>query len=242
MRHHRPRPQATAALIPSLLALLLASCGSAFTSGEAGGSGGLGATGGAAVGGSQVGGAGTAGAGADGGALSHPPECAAAEDCKLIDDCCNCVAVPLDETAPGCGVTECGNEQPCVVSGVHAADPLCEAGRCAAGFDCDHLKVNCSTTAPDCGSTSDVPSVIGNCWSGACVAPTECSYVAASEICTSRGLVAVTVVAATDERIHCVAPFEQCGSNANCWCLGSSVCADAPCFDAGPGRISCRTQ
>jgi hypothetical protein len=238
-----------ASSISALAVLLSAGCGEAFSGGDgggspqggggAGGTGASGATGAEAGGGNGAGGGSSAGgSGSTGGALSYPPECTTSESCQLVDDCCNCVALLVGEPAPPCAVVDCANDAPCVVNGIRAADPLCEAGRCVAGFDCDHLHVSCLEPMPSCNVSSQIPSVFGGCWSGTCVEPTECSYVATSDVCTSRGLVAVTVLAPTDERIHCVAPFPECVT-PDCRCLGSSVCGDAPCFDSGPGRLSC---
>ena len=120
------------------LALALAAgCDSTTTvvgAGGAGGSGsGAGASGGAGVGGSTttttgVGGAGGS-TGSTGGGLPAVPECASAEECDLLNDCCSCAGVPAGTSVP-CDVPECFAPTCSVHEGTEPLQATCAAGRC----------------------------------------------------------------------------------------------------------------
>jgi hypothetical protein len=198
-----------------------ASGGSAGASGgSAGASGGsAGASGGSA---GAAGSGGTAGQSTGGSAGASPadPECKNDADCQIVNDCCNCIAIPKSEQPPSCGISTC-----LVASCTPLGNPSkahCIAGRCSMGFDCDDSTVSCASPSPVCNPGS-VPLISGNCYQGSCVPADECDHVASCSDCTGN-LVCANYATQLGPEPHCVTIPSTCGSDFTCACMGPSVC------------------
>lgn len=137
---------------------------------SAGNAGSAEASGGTA--GSGSGNAGGAGAQAAGGAPFGPvgSECTTEDDCRLVSDCCRCVAAPKGVTLDVC-YASCA-ETMCITDGISGSARVCVNGRCVLDRSCDRSQVTCTTPPPEC-EPGMIPSVEGACY-GPCIASTEC--------------------------------------------------------------------
>jgi hypothetical protein len=195
--------------------------GGATTTGGAGTTGGAATTGGNAV---------------TGGAGQATVECTTDGDCRLLDGCCFCAAVPQDTPDPSCMRAECKkNECPDPPT---KPTPICAFGQCALDVDCDPSQVTCPSAPPWCPAGM-LPSVIAHCW-GPCIDPTQCRSVPSCSdcgdyVCASLGFMSGTVT-------RCVRTPAVCEDRADCGCLGAAVCESLPgmlCSDVSPGVLGC---
>jgi hypothetical protein len=217
--------------------------GSGGTGGSTGGSAGAtggsaGATGGTAgaTGGAAGASGGAAGGGGTAGAASAQPECADATDCKVVNDCCNCEAIPNGETPASC--SKLCIQDKCNELGSANKTAECIAGRCVMGFDCT-TTVICATAPPTCGPGT-VPLIAAGCYEGSCVPADECASVKSCADCT--GSLACANYGGFVPKAHCVEIPTVCGSDASCACMGPSVCISPfdSCNDlSGPKGVSC---
>ncbi|MBM4359143.1 MAG: hypothetical protein FJ096_13640, partial [Deltaproteobacteria bacterium] len=127
-------------------------------------------------------------------------ECTDSKECKLINDCCSCFAMPSAEPGPKCSLPNCFADT-CTAQMTPPVEPTCAAGRCTA-FDCDHSKVMCKKSQPICGPGETV-AVENQCWAG-CVPATQCITVASCAQCDSKKQGCVTEAAKGPMRVHCV--------------------------------------
>jgi hypothetical protein len=145
-------------------------------SGDAGsasaGSAGGGETSGGAAGGGASSSAGSAGSEPTAGAPFAPvgSECAVDDDCRLVSDCCRCVAAPKGVTLDVC-YASCAQTM-CIADGVTGSEKVCVNGRCVLDRSCDRTQVSCDMVPPEC-EPGMIPSVEGSCY-GPCIASTEC--------------------------------------------------------------------
>jgi hypothetical protein len=156
------------------------------------------------------------------------------EDCRLVDDCCSCLAVPNGQVGPGCDPRKSCLMTACTqYGGVERA--RCVAGRCVVGFDCDTATVTCKRQPPVC-PPGQTPLAVGKaadrCY-GECVDAQQCAAVPACGACAPADLCLHTP--GVDEAIHCVPWPASCAGTATCAC-GFSACV-APfgiCVDPDP--------
>jgi len=66
---------------------------------------------------------------------SGTSECASADDCRMVNDCCTCSAVPEDEASPVCG-SFCGPTA-CDAIGLERLAVVCELGTCVLSLVCN---------------------------------------------------------------------------------------------------------
>ena len=104
------------------------------------------------------------------GGASTQPECTRNADCKLIDDCCTCEALPSGDSAPACAISTCFASA-CTRFSVATAS--CIAGHCVLATSCDATQVTCATAKPNC-ATGEVAQVANSCWTGACIKASDC--------------------------------------------------------------------
>jgi hypothetical protein len=202
--------------------------GAAGTVGTAGASGTTGSGGNA--GGGGRGGTGGSAAGGRGGAggVIPVPECTSAADCKLIDNCCSCQAIPVGASAAPCAAT-CKQNQ-CAATQLPAGAVACVAGQCVAGFTCDATKVTCKVATPSCPA-GEVPTVnaSGNCYTGSCAPETECASVGGCGACTGANEACVSIESLVGVEHHCVQIPPECNGNGGCDCLGVTACPNRTC-------------
>jgi hypothetical protein len=205
--------------------------------GIAGAAGGRGGTGGGSAGRGGTGGA----AGGRGGAGAASPECTTAADCKLVDDCCSCEAIPVGATAAPCALLCI--QSACAARQLPSGAVACVAGKCVAGFACDATKITCKIATPACPA-GEVPVVnaSGNCYVGTCAPETECKTVSSCAVCNGTNVACVSYGAQLGAEYHCVTIPPECGANGGCTCLGVASCP-APysaCTDySGIRGVSC---
>jgi len=175
---------------------------------------------GAARGGDESGGGEPTSAGSGGAAGGAGPEvtlaeCAADQDCQVVDDCCTCAALPKSEQKPACS-SVC-IQSACQARGLAGAKAHCVANRCVFDVTCDRAQVTCEAPTPTCPS-SQVPSVSGSCW-GPCVpaqdcqAVTNCDDCAAGQICVRDEL--------QIRSTHCVEASASCVQHPTCECTNA---------------------
>jgi hypothetical protein len=146
--------------------------GSGDAGGPSAGTAGVGETSGGAAGGGASNSAGSAGNEATAGAPFAPvgSECAVDDDCRLVSDCCRCVAAPKGVTLDVC-YASCAQTM-CIADGVTGSEKVCVNGRCVLDRSCDRNQVTCDLAPPEC-EPGMIPSVEGSCY-GPCIASTEC--------------------------------------------------------------------
>jgi len=211
--------------------------GSGGSGGIAGGAGGRGGTGGGSAGRGGTGG----GTGGRGGAGAASPECTSAADCKLVDDCCSCEAIPVGAAAAPCSLLCI--QSACAARQLPSGAVDCVVGKCVAGFACDATKITCKIATPACPA-GEVPAVnaSGNCYVGTCVPETECTTVGGCSACTGTGEACVSYQTQRGPQHHCVTIPPECNGNGGCSCVGVASCL-APyqtCTDySGIRGVSC---
>jgi hypothetical protein len=206
--------------------------GSGGSVGGAGGSGGLhaggagGGLGGEAGGvsggsaGSPSGGSAGSPSGGSGGTATAQPECTSAADCKVFEDCCRCDGVPKSEEPASCKLACTVGK--CTELGVSPTSVDCVAGRCVKGYDCDTTKLTCRVAEPAC-QPGEVPQMLDQCYTGACVPASQCSFVPECGKCAAGDACASYVTQLGPLR-HCVSIPAACGGAASCSCLGPTTC------------------
>ena len=102
-----------------------------------GGAGGSGASGGGMGGEANTGGTpntGGAGMGGNGGigGSALPPECQSPSDCFIVNDCCNCLSLPVGTMVPDCAILNC-LVPTCQAEGNPNPVAECINGQCAVG-------------------------------------------------------------------------------------------------------------
>ncbi len=152
------------------------------------------------------------------------PQCVKDQDCQLVNDCCNCVALPASDRAPACDPKIMCLTTSCMqYGGVDGA--RCVAGRCILALDCDSTTVVCKRAPPQCPA-GQVPRIIGKgverCF-GECVDARQCLGVPACQGC-AKGDLCVKYSTRPETAAHCVPIPPACGGNASCGCVGPGVC------------------
>jgi hypothetical protein len=197
--------------------------GGATGSGGAIGTGGAVGTGGAAGAGGRPGTGGNGGSTVDGGTHPTPdggtgPACKVDSDCKLVDSCCVCAAVPPNTSIPVCNIACI--QSACAAMQIHGV--RCSQGSCVAAPDCDGSKVTCKILPPVC-PLGQVLSVKGACW-GPCVPATSCLTVTDCKSCASDGHFCARQEALPGATFRCVDTPAACDANITCGCAGSFAC------------------
>ena len=154
--------------------------------------------------------------------LRPASECESDEDCQLVDDCCNCLAIPTEAEAPECTFEECIATK-CEVHRVEKLAAVCKAGRCTYSLSCDASRVSCEMGTPECSEEGTVPAVDGTCWTGSCVRNEQCSDVTDCAHCLS-GQQCVVNEGLSREVYHCVSVPEECKDRVDCSCMVENVC------------------
>jgi hypothetical protein len=153
--------------------------------------------------------------------VAVPGACRQDDDCRLIDDCCSCAAVPGGQTAPACDRQKSCLTTTCAqYGGVERA--RCVGGRCIVGFNCQTGTVRCNRPRPVCppGQTPlALGSREGRCY-GECVDARQCMTVPACSVCAPGDLCLRT--AGADDANHCVGWPEGCHGPASCACGGAA--------------------
>ena len=162
-------------------------------------------------------------------------ECTNDQDCKLIDNCCECSGSPKADPVKVCNI-KCKAAM-CTTQQLQGSMAQCEVGRCVAGFDCRWANVTCKKLQPQC-KPGETNSVIGTCW-GPCVPATQCEFVSTCKQCDTNQA-CVNKQAKIGGGRHCVALPKECNGTATCACMGKSVCLKPhdTCSDKA-GEITC---
>jgi hypothetical protein len=194
--------------------------------------------GGSSLGGSVTGGGGSATA--DGGETAGDstggpgPDltCTVDRDCQLVNDCCACGAVNVEEEVmcnePPCFAPACGSAEP---------TPVCEGGECTIEWACNEMLVACDALPPDCPE-GRLPSIAGDCYTGDCVDAGLCDVVPDCSYC-GDGEACVTHQSFLGPALSCVPLPAECNGVATCACLPDACAADSEVCVDGDGGVSC---
>jgi hypothetical protein len=172
------------------------------------------------------------------GGTSGVDECQVDEDCKLVNDCCNCMAAPVGENPPDC--PHVCDAPSCEAVGLGEIEVECRFGTCQfVPRNCNPYTVACDEPAPECpeGMAPQVDPD-GFCWEGcipaeACDFVDDCSLCADDEACVahSSGL-----TPSPQPLVACEPIPSTCDGQASCECM-PGVCEDQSlsCLDGGGG-------
>jgi len=207
--------------------------GASSTGGKASSSGGSRASGGT----TSLGGAGSGGMLGSGGSNSGShAECQTAADCELFDDCCSCASVPKGALSASC-LLAC-IQSSCSAAQINTAELACVQGRCVLNRSCDDRKIACDAAlAPACPE-GQAPEVGATCYTGRCLAVTECSAVVSCDVCAQVNLRCSTQETQLGSTYHCVETPSACQNSASCACM--SVCQGAfQCAEPSSASLMC---
>lgn len=164
--------------------------------------------------------------------------CEDANQCVLVDDCCQCAAVHMDDPVPVCDV-DCKATM-CTSLGIPDIGLVCDAGMCELDLrDCSGV-VACNSLPPDCpdGTLPEVGPE-GGCWTGDCVPVAGCDPVPGCEYCNADEA-CVETISQVGVTYSCRAVPDACGDTPTCECMPPGTC-EAPFDDCGDaeGTIQC---
>lgn len=165
--------------------------------------------------------------------------CVTDEDCALVDDCCECEPVNVNEAPHVCDLPECLIPT-CAGHGLEGAAVECRFGRCTfAKVQCNPLGITCDTSAPECPG-DQVPGVMdtddGKCWTGFCVPAEACDWVLNCDFCADEELVCVGKLQKGAYHVCEPRPADCEGTgNIDCGC-GQQIC------DASPPHTVCHDE
>lgn len=187
-------------------------------------------------------GTGTGPAGTDDGTTGEPPPsmpCQNANECVLVDNCCECAAYHMDDPVPICEL-EC-DQTVCASLGIADNGVVCEDMTCELEtHDCSGITA-CDSLPPDCpeGTLPEVGPGGGGCWTDACIPIEACDPLPSCEYCDDTQ-VCVAVVTQQGASYSCQALPEECMGTATCECLPPDTCQSPfdACGDAD-GQITC---
>lgn len=174
-----------------------------------------------------------------------PPSmmCEMADQCVLVDDCCQCTALHVDDPPPACDV-DCKVTM-CASLGIADIGVVCEEGMCGLeARDCSGM-VACDSLPPACpdGTLPEVGPGGNSCWTGACIPVEACDPVPGCEHC-GEDEACVETIAQQGVTYSCRALPDECRGTATCECMPPDTC-QAPfdaCADAdGVVQCSCPT-
>lgn len=159
--------------------------------------------------------------------------CVTDDDCVLVENCCDCQAIHVDDEPPPACPMEC-KATACMgigVSGVH-----CEQGSCELDeVSCNPLQVACDALPPECDE-GFLPSVGDACWTGNCVPAEVCDVVPDCALCPEDE-VCIPLVAKGPAGFFCSPIAPGCAGTPSCACL-PEVCPEetfSACIDGVDG-------
>jgi hypothetical protein len=166
--------------------------------------------------------------------------CTEDDDCRLVDDCCSCLAVAHEAAGPACDPKKSCPTTTCAqYGGVERA--RCVAGRCIVGFECATGPVTCNRQPPFC-PRGQTPLAVGpaddRCY-GECVDAAQCLAVPGCAACAAGDLCMRTP--GTDQLFHCLPRPAGCAPGAPTCACAAPACIPpyGTCADADAGGIVC---
>ncbi len=183
----------------------------------------------------------------DGGTTSPPDEttgggaemvCVAEEDCLLINDCCACTAVHVEQDVRECDL-ECEMTM-CDALGIPDIGLVCAEGRCELEpRNCSDAFITCDGIPPRCPEGT-LPEITpeGDCWTGACIPIEACDGVPSCEFC-AEGEVCVNDEAGLGTFVHCEPLPDACEGEADCDCAGELCVEPFDTCAAAEGVLQC---
>ena len=162
--------------------------------------------------------------------------CDSDDDCVLVDDCCTCQAMHVDDPTPECDIEACF-QSTCSAQNIPGIDVQCSFGSCEfVPFECNPVFVACDELPPDCPDGT-LPSVVKGCW-GSCVPSEACDFVPDCGYCPGDET-CVSMETQLGPFYFCVPVDPSCDGMPDCDCMGT-VCEDPfMCGDEDDGNLSC---
>lgn len=163
--------------------------------------------------------------------------CVSDDDCTIVDDCCQCAGIHVDDTPPECPI-DCKGTQ-CMSAGL-GQNVRCEFGTCQLEeVDCNQIGVVCNSLPPNC-EPGFLPGVANNCWSGNCVPVEACNVVPSCDECPADQT-CIELIAKGPGGFKCSPIAPDCAGTPTCACM-PDVCPPPfeGCFDIEDGiRCEC---
>lgn len=160
--------------------------------------------------------------------------CASAADCALVNDCCNCAAVPVGEQ-PSCEDMTCLQPSCEAQFGGFVPEATCTFGTCQlSALSCDIGQVTCKIAPPPACEGGSVRSVIDDCY-GPCVPAEMCEELPFDCDATTCGDGFACLTSQSGSTSKCVPLPDDCGGVASCECVGPWIgeACNGACDDSG---------
>jgi hypothetical protein len=163
--------------------------------------------------------------------------CVSDDDCTIVDDCCTCAGIHVDDEPPACPI-EC-KATACMSAGL-GQTVHCELGTCQLEeVDCNQMTIVCDSLPPNC-EPGFLPSVGNNCWTGNCVPVEACNVVPSCDVCP-EDQTCIELVAKGPGGFKCSPIAPECAGTPTCDCM-PGVCPPPfeGCIDIEEGiRCEC---
>lgn len=166
-------------------------------------------------------------------------ECMDASDCQLVEDCCNCVVIPVGEMPPPCGIMECFATACAPLGGDAAA--ACELGSCElAPVPCNPLELADECEEPPPCPDGSLPSIDTDtgCWSGLCVPAEACDVVPTCADCPDDEA-CVELYTHFGPVASCSPVDPSCGGAASCACMDALCTSPFDSCSETPDGLGC---
>lgn len=165
--------------------------------------------------------------------------CEGDDDCLLVNDCCSCAAIHVDDPMPPCDLQECFAPT-CDANGMIDPQVWCRFGTCEfVPLSCSPFLVACDEAPPECGEGT-VPSVVESCW-GPCVPASACDVVPSCDDCPD-GEACIETSTQLGWTFSCEPIDPSCDGTPDCTCMGV-VCEDpfecVPAGEANGAALGC---
>ena len=158
--------------------------------------------------------------------------CESDADCVLVEDCCSCTAVHVDDDVAECDI-DC-KASVCETSGIPMHPVECRFGTCQlADVDCNQDLVLCDLPTPKCPD-GQLPSVEDDCFTGNCVPVEACNTVPDCSWC-GPGETCVGTATQIGLFSSCEPIDPSCDGMPTCACMGE-VCTNPFMCGEDPGE------
>lgn len=148
-------------------------------------------------------------------------------DCKLLSDCCRCVAIADGDPVPPCDVPECFIT---TCDALMIDEVSCRFGTCVTEkLNCDDSAIACDEAPPVCPN-GQLPGVNANgtCWTQGCIPIASCNVVPSCADCPKSQMCVIDeTIQGQKHRCEPIPP--ECMGQPTCACAGDAC--DTPPYE-----------
>jgi len=148
-------------------------------------------------------------------------------DCKLLSDCCRCVAIADGDPVPPCDVPECFIT---TCDALMIDEVSCRFGTCVTEkLNCDDSAISCDEAPPVCPN-GQLPGVNANgtCWTQGCIPVASCNVVPTCADCPKSQMCVIDeTIQGQKHRCEPIPP--ECMGQPTCACAGDAC--DTPSYE-----------